>query len=49
MHQVPKATAAFLTDYAREVAGVLGEAGIAEVAFARELTKALVRQRRGGR
>jgi hypothetical protein len=40
---------AFLSDYAREVAGVLGEAGIAEVAFTRELTKALARQRRASR
>ena len=43
------ATAAFLPDYAREVAGVLGAAGIAEVAFTRELTKALARQRRASR
>ena len=49
MHQAPKATAAFLTDYAREVAGILAEAGIAEGAFSKELAKALVRQRRGSR
>jgi DNA-binding transcriptional MerR regulator len=49
MHQTPKATAAFLTDYAREVAGVLGEAGISEIAFTRELAKALARQRRSAR
>ena len=49
MHQTPKPTAAFVTDYAREVAGVLAEAGIAEAAFSKELSKALIRQRRGGR
>lgn len=49
MHQAPKATAAFLTDYAREVAGLLSEAGIAEAAFTKELSRALTRQRRGSR
>ncbi len=49
LHQTPKPTAAFVTDYAREVAGVLAEAGIAEAAFTKELSKALVRQRRASR
>lgn len=46
LHQTPRATSAFVADYAKEVAGVLAEAGIPELTFSRELSRAIVRERK---
>lgn len=48
VHQVPRSSAAFVSDYAKEVAGVLAEAGIPELTFSRELSKAVSRERKRG-